>query len=413
MNHGELSVTMVIEGEAATSQLVERLLRACQPLGVRYTKVHFAALTFSHLDGRAVPLFVRCGDPSLRLWIDLLKRAHHPYLYYIDDNFWELQGDSPLVRYYRDPDVRHSLEFVVAHANQVLTNSEVLACYLRRFSPRLRVLPAFFDFSLIGGCVREQTPELRIGFAGSPSRGDDLELICPIIHPVLDRIPNAVFEFCGVMPPGVQPTPRIRFFEHTSSYADFIRFQAQRNWAIGVAPLRDNLANRAKTDNKYREYGACGIAGVYSDIPPYQGSVESGITGLLVGPSSEAWLSAVLQFAVQPGQREEIARRAEKDVRKRYCVEAVAGVWCDAIRATHAELLRHPSHLTRAYLSGTVLKRLAQSLGVLCLQIRDAYRIGGVRMVLSKIAQRLSSGWVNALALTSSPRRRPPSTPAP
>src|SRR5208283_2180910 len=150
MNHGELSVTMVIEGEAATSQLVERLLRACQPLGVRYTKVHFAALTFSHLDGRAVPLFVRCGDPSLRLWIDLLKRAHHPYLYYIDDNFWELQGDSPLVRYYRDPDVRHSLEFVVAHANQVLTNSEVLACYLRRFSPRLRVLPAFFDFSLIG-----------------------------------------------------------------------------------------------------------------------------------------------------------------------------------------------------------------------------------------------------------------------
>jgi glycosyltransferase involved in cell wall biosynthesis len=402
VNQGELSVLMVIEGEAATSQLVEQLLRACRPLGIRYTKVHVASLTFSHLDGRTIPLFVRCGDPSLRLWIELLRRAHHPYLYYIDDNFWEIQGDSPLARYYRHPDVRQSLEFVVSHANQVLTNSEVLASYLQRFSSRVRMLPAFFDFDLIEGCIREQTPELRIGFAGSPSRGDDLELIHPVIQPVLDRIPNAVFEFCGAMPPDVQPTPRIRFFEHTSSYADFIRFQAGRNWAIGVAPLHDHPANRAKTDNKYREYGGCGIAGVYSDMPPYRGSVESGVTGLLVGPSSEAWLSAILQLALQPDQREQIARCAEKDVRRKYCVAAVAGVWCDCIRATHAELLRYPSHLTRAYVSGFALKHCARDLRILRLQVQDAYRKGGVWTVLSKIVQRLSSGLVRALGLGGS-----------
>jgi glycosyltransferase involved in cell wall biosynthesis len=325
-----------------------------------------------------------------------LRRAHHPYLYYIDDNFWELQDDSPLGQYYRDPRVRQSLEFAVSQANRVLTNSEVLASYLRRFSERLRVLPASFDFSLIEGCIREQTSELRIGFAGSPSRGGDLELIRPVMQPVLDRIPNAVFEFCGVMPAGVQPDPRIRFFDHINSYADFIRFQAGRNWAIGLAPLRDHSANRAKTNNKYREYGACGIAGVYSDMPPYQGSVEPGVTGLLVDPSNEAWLSAILLLAKEPNRRERIARSAGEDVLEKYCVVSVAGVWSDCIRETHTVLRGRPSHLTRAYMSGIVLQRLARGVRILWLQVQDAYRKGGVRMVLSKTAERLSLGLIKA-----------------
>jgi len=387
---------MVIEGEIATTQLVEQILHACRPFGVRYRKVYLDSLTFGHLDRWTVPLFVRCGDPGLRLWIELLRRAHHPYLYYIDDNFWELQDDSPLGQYYRDPSVRQSLEFAVSQANRVLTNSEVLASYLRRFSERLRVLPASFDFSLIEGCIREQTSELRIGFAGSPSRGGDLELIRPVMQPVLDRIPNAVFEFCGVMPAGVQPDPRIRFFDHINSYADFIRFQAGRNWAIGLAPLRDHSANRAKTNNKYREYGACGIAGVYSDMPPYQGSVEPGVTGLLVDPSNEAWLSAILLLAKEPNRRERIARSAGEDVLEKYCVVSVAGVWSDCIRETHTVLRGRPSHLTRAYMSGIVLQRLARGVRILWLQVQDAYRKGGVRMVLSKTAERLSLGLIKA-----------------
>jgi glycosyltransferase involved in cell wall biosynthesis len=393
---------MVIEGEIATTQLIERVLHACAPLGIRYTKVHLADMTFSDLNSGAVPLFVRCGDPGLRLWIKLLRRAKHPYLYYIDDNFWEIQGDSPVAQYYREPPVRQSLEFAVTHAYDVLTNSQVLASYLHRFSARLHVLPPFFDFALIDGCVREKTEEFRIGFAGSVTRQDDLTLIGSVIKPVLDQIPNAVFEFCGVMPMGVQPGPRIRFFEYTTSYADFISFQARRNWAIGLAPLQDSSANRAKTNNKYREYGACGIAGIYSDIPPYQDSVEPMVTGLLVEPSAGAWLAAIMQLAHDPEQRERIARSAEQDVRTKFCVNAVAGVWCDCMREVQSALRRRPSHLTAAYLSGIFLERTTLGIKSLWLQTEDAYQKGGVGMVASKTAQRLSLGLVKALSLRGS-----------
>ncbi len=402
MDHTDLSILLVIEGEIATTQLIERLLKACRRFGIRYRKIHLASLTLRDLDGGTIPLFIRCGDPGLRPWIELLHRAHHPYLYYIDDNFWELVGDSPLGRYYRDPGVRQSLEFAVSHADQVLTNSEVLATYLERFGSRPRVLPAFFDFGLIEGCIPEPTPELRIAFAGSITREDDLELIRPVIQPVLDRIPNAVFEFCGVMPRDIEPGQRIRFFGHDASYTDFIRFQAERNWAIGLAPLRDHASNRAKTDNKYREYSACGIAGIYSDMPPYRGSVEDGVTGLLVGPSSEAWLSAILLLANRPEERRQIAAQAENDVRNRYSVVSVARTWNKCIRETHAALRSRQRHSLRADLRDFVSLELSQGVRILWLQVQDAYSKGGVRMVLSKTGQRVTLPLIQALGLRGS-----------
>jgi glycosyltransferase involved in cell wall biosynthesis len=397
LDHTDLSILLVIEGEIATTQLIEQLLKACGRFGIRYRKVHLASLTFRHLDSETIPLFVRCGDPGLRPWIELLRRARHPYLYYIDDNFWELLDDSAVGQYYRDPDVRQSLEFAVSHADQVLTNSEVLATYLQRFGSRVRVLPAFFDFGLIEGCIPERTSEVRIGFAGSATRANDLELIRAVIQPVLDRIPNAVFEFCGVMPRDIQPGERIRFFGHAASYADFVRFQAERNWAIGMAPLRDHPANRAKTNNKYREYGACRIPGVYSNMPPYQCSVEAGVTGLLVDPSSEAWLSAILLLAHRPEERRRIAAHAENDVRNKYSVVSVARTWDECIRETRAVLRRRPSHLIRAYLRGFVLLELSQGVRILWLQVQDAYSRGGVRMVLSKTVQRFTLPLIKAL----------------
>ena len=368
MSPPDVPVLMVIEHDIATTQLIEQILGACAPFGVRYRKIRLADLAERDLDGDAVPFLVRCGDPVLPPWIELLERQKRPYLYYIDDNFWELAAETPLGQYYRHPGVRKALECSVSNAHRVIANSEVLAAYLQRFTTRTQVLPAFFDFSLIDGVVPEPTAEFRIGFAGSISRGIDLQLIRGTIEPILDRIPNAVFEFCGVMPEGVEAGPRIRFFPHTNSYADFIQFQARRNWAVGMAPLRDTPANRAKTDNKYREYGACGIAGVYSDIPPYEGNVRPGVTGLMVGSSGEEWLAAILRLALDVELRTRIGRSAAGHTREKYSVDNVAAVWAACIQDSQRELRRR-----RAVARGTSnsIQDACGSLEALRLRLRD------------------------------------------
>ena len=85
--------------------------------------------------------------------------------------------------YYRNPIVRRSLEYQVAHAEVVITNSIELAAFLQQFNDNISVLPSFFDFSLIpdlGEAYERNYEEVRIGFAGSPSRASDLDIVAPL-----------------------------------------------------------------------------------------------------------------------------------------------------------------------------------------------------------------------------------------
>jgi glycosyltransferase involved in cell wall biosynthesis len=228
--------------------------------------------------------------------------------------------------------VRRSLEFSVSHAAAVITNSIELAEFVRQFSSNVSVLPSFFDFSLTPETAVENAPvsdEIRIGFAGSPSRAPDLDVVALVIPDILQRYPNVAFEFIGASPRGLKASNRLRQYPHINDYQACVRFQLGRRWSIGLAPLVDNEANRGKTDNKYREYGAFRCAGVYTAIPPYTHVVTDRVTGLLVDNSASSWITAVNELIENPVVRRSIAEAAQQNVRKRYDVTQVAQPWAN------------------------------------------------------------------------------------
>ena len=384
-----LDVLLVIEGEIATTHLIERVLLACEPHGVRFRKRFLRVLKIGDFRPNTIPLFVRCGDPAIENWIDLLNRAKHPYLYYIDDNFWRIQGDSPIARYYQHPIIRRSLEFAVTHARKVLTNSDELGVFVARFNRQVEVLPAFFDFSLIDGCIKNSSGEVRIGFAGSSSRVDDLSIIRPVIFTILDAVPNTVFEFAGVMPQGIPIGDRVRFFPHTPNYSEFVRFQVERNWSVGLAPLIDSEANRCKTNNKYREYGACKIAGVYSDMQPYKRSVQPGVSGLLVENSKEAWFSAIHHLATNRDKCVEMGEFASMDVKNRHCVERVAASWASCFKEVDHQIYAKPSTPLIAIARRINFTKVKRKIDAFQMQVNTAHSMGGIRLVMRKSATRI------------------------
>jgi glycosyltransferase involved in cell wall biosynthesis len=386
----ELDVLMVIEGEIATTQLIERVLVACAPFGVRYRKRHLHSLRVQDFHRATIPLFVRCGDPALEIWIALLHRCRHPFVYYIDDNFWRIGGDSELARYYRHPRIRRSLEYAVSHAACILTNSEELAAFLGGFNPHTTVLPAFFDFSLIHGISPEPAGEIRIGFAGSPSRQNDLEIISPLVHPILESYPQAVFEFAGVKPRGIGEGERVRFFHHTSDYPAFVRFQATRGWSIGLAPLMDNESNRCKTNNKYREYGACRIAGIYSDLPPYRMSVAPGSTGVLVDNTTCAWLSALHYLMRNPQERIAMGIGAFEDVLEKHSVQGVAEEWAKSFNSIGAILTDHLQNSLPAAARWIWVKQLSLRFETMRMKVSTRYEEGGVFLVVRKSIEKIA-----------------------
>ncbi|EGP07042.1 glycosyltransferase-like protein [Bradyrhizobiaceae bacterium SG-6C] len=382
----DVNLLVVIEAEIATTHLIEQVLRACEPHGVRYRVQFLDKLATADFAPDVLPLFIRCADPRAYSWTQTLVEANYPYLFYIDDNFWRIVGNSPLADYYRHPVIRRSLEYIASHASALISNSQELANFLSQFNPRISVLPTFFDFSLIENISPQSSDEIRIGFAGSPSRADDLELISPLVGPILGKFPRVVFEFAGVMPRNIKPDERVRFFPHTQDYAGYIRFQAERNWAIGLAPLVDHEANRSKTDNKYREYGACGYAGIYSNISPYRDVVRNTETGLLVDNTPAAWLHAITELVADPGKRAKMSQEAREDIRARYDVSRVSKDWADFFTNTRRELPQPKAAFDRRI---PWRRNARQRLDRLRLNSAILYRQGGLWLIIRHIVVKL------------------------
>ena len=81
---------------------------------------------------------------------------------------------------------------------------------------------------------------------------------------------------------------QVSFAGRVDNYAEFVKLMYARAWDIGLAPLADTPSNQRKTNNECREYGACLIPGIYSDMSIYRASVNDRETGLLV-PHIEDW----------------------------------------------------------------------------------------------------------------------------
>ncbi|ANT50602.1 glycosyltransferase [Mesorhizobium amorphae] len=381
-----VNILVIIEAEIATTHLIEQIMKACGEHGIGHRTQFLDRLQASDITADSIPLFVRCADPLVLSWTQALVDANRPYAYYIDDNFWRIVGHTPLAAYYRHPLVRASLKFAISHAKAVIANSVELGRFLSSFSNHVTVLPTFFDFSLIEGVKPSLTDEMRIGFAGSPSRVDDLDLISNLIGPTLERFPKTVFEFAGVLPKGVAVGERVRFFPHNGDYNAYIRFQAERNWAIGLAPLLDHEANRGKTDNKYREYGACRITGIYSDIPPYSDVVKHSVTGLLVNGAQLSWSEALTTLLEQPDKRATLANAAFADVKSRYDVSHVSHQWAGFFK----QLAEHRSGDAKPlYQSSLKAKRFWRRFERIKLHLTIIYEEGGVPLVIQRIVRKL------------------------
>lgn len=408
----KVRVLVVIEAHIATTHIIERVLIQCERENFEYEIKLLSNLKESDFYGGALPFFIRCGDPAVRYWVEFLKIIGIPYIYFIDDNFWSIEGGSPLANYYRQPSIRRSLNSIVTKASLIITNTENLANFLKPLNSRVLVLPAPFDFLLLpdveerarGGAnsnqgasiVVNENTEFRVGFAGSPSRIADVEkILLPILNPLLEINPRIIFEFVGVRFPGFDGNPRVRFFPHMDSYKDFLTFKISREWKVGLAPLIDSEANRAKTNNKYREYSACGIAGIYSAVEPYVLCVKDGFNGLLVKNNKDAWIEGVCYLIDNPDILMEMRNSAKMDVYDKYAVEFVAPKWLAVFFQEFANVTSPRSNRSLLVWVKLSLFKLYMWFVLVLTQASITYKDEGLYMVFRRAWGRVWGYWLS------------------
>lgn len=200
----------------------------------------------------------------------------------------------------------------------------------------------YFDMDLVHG-LPSQRSDHKIKIAYPTGRLDDRHLekmLYTAVANVLKQYAGKVeFHLWRKEPPSeLKGVAGVVLNKPVRGYDNFIREFYKSGFDIGLAPGVDTPFFRSKTNNKYREFGGCGIAGVYSNFPPYSNTVEDGVSGLLVDSSTEAWTDAIGRLVEDEELRRRIGDAARVDVSSNYTFDNELAGWRRAIdRASMTE----------------------------------------------------------------------------
>ncbi|MGD0898818.1 MAG: glycosyltransferase [Thermoguttaceae bacterium] len=263
-------------------------------------------------------VFCRNMEPKHASLLDAARARRIPFLYDLDDNLFEVPPDCDVGRYCRAPERQAMLTEYLRAADLVRVYSKTLEARVAALNPRVERTFAPIDLDQVAVAPASQpTDEISIVYATSRVRDDLSRIFLPALGRVLAEYPGRVRAHFWGHKPAILPTGASHH-RPVCQYDHFLRRFSRAGFQIGLAPLADDQFYRSKTNNKFREYGACGIAGIYSNVDVYSDCVTDGRTGLLAANNSDDWYGAMVRLIEDRPLRTGIQERARACVREHY-----------------------------------------------------------------------------------------------
>ncbi len=279
-------------------------------------------------------VFCRNTEPKYADTLDAILKRRIPYIYDLDDNFFAIPGNSNIAKYHRDPTRLALLTRYIRHANHVRVYSEELLRKVQTLNPQTERVLGPVDQRLL---PRERRPsnhgKIKLVYATNRHRDDFVSICLNPLTRVLNEYPERVeLHLWGCDLPKLRRYEGVRYHPPISDYDHFFRSFARSAYDIALAPLTDDIFSRSKSDNKFREYGDCGLAGIYSRVRVYTDCVENDVTGILVSNDPEEWYNAIVRLIEDHSLREAIQMNARKYVLTHYSLGKFERVWYEQIR---------------------------------------------------------------------------------
>lgn len=255
-------------------------------------------------------------------------RDHCTLIYENDDDLFNLVPYNKAFDHYQ-PRRQILLDYVnLCHGLQVSTQPLKEVHEKLHAGKNIEVLPNAIDFSLMK--ERKKNKSIILGFAGSHSHWKDLHIIMPAILNILRKNKNVVFHsigFNGITKYGNVyrniPFGQYKYTEFTQTVPelyDAIDFD------IGLIPNEDIKFNKSKSNIKYLEYGAKGVAPIASKIYPFLNSIDPNKTGLLcktLGAVMIDWERKIQRLIDDTQLRLSIQNNAYNHVKQNFDIENV------------------------------------------------------------------------------------------
>lgn len=240
-----------------------------------------------------------------------------PILYEVDDYLFDLPASNPNRVLFQK--CRPFLLRAMSRAHHVVVSTDELGNSLPIKTP-FTTIPNLLDDRL--WCKRS-TPNTgsvtTIGYAGSPTHHEDLVICEEALFKVQAKHgDNVKFLFMGCITERLKTLPGATFVPFDRDYLAYAARLPECGIDIGIAPLSDNIFNRSKSAIKWMELSACGIPGVYSDLPPYQEVTRSGNAGLLCSSTDNSWFEAIDRLVCDRGLRQTISDNSYEQVMEKH-----------------------------------------------------------------------------------------------
>lgn len=257
-------------------------------------------------------------------------------VYEVDDNFEEIPLTTYIGIYHRAFFRLHTLKRFFQLSNITRVYSDRMVERAKAHDANVQHIKSYFDIAIING-LKKNLATSKIKIAYPTGRIDDQELedrIFGAVRKILEIYKGRV-EFHiwrKEIPVQLKNIEGVVKNKIVSSYDSFVKEFYVSNYSIGLAPANNTPFFHSKTNNKYREFGGCEVAGVYSNFPPYSNSVVNEEGGLLVGDNQYEWFSAIERLILDNELRLSIAKCAKDDILQNYSFEKAVESWRDCFK---------------------------------------------------------------------------------
>jgi glycosyltransferase involved in cell wall biosynthesis/SAM-dependent methyltransferase len=246
------------------------------------------------------------------------------FVYDLDDDLLSLPGNHP--EHQRYSELKSVMLRLIAEADELWVSTPAMAERFIGIAKRITTIPNELDdrvWHTNSDEGLEPPGPVRFLYMGTSTHRPDFDqIIKPAWAKLIDKFGIKIqLDLIGVSDEtnsssqwNIVRSPS----EIGNTYPAFATWlQSLRKYDVGLAPLLDNSFNRCKSDLKWLEYSAMGLATIAADLPAYSQSIGHERTGLLAAADAESFYGAMHRLVVDSDLRRSLKQNVRRIVEEK------------------------------------------------------------------------------------------------
>lgn len=287
-------------------------------------------ITKDNIKNSDVVFFVRSDSYFEECLARLFKRMNKYLVYVLDDDLLNVPHGLASSKHYNLKGTKKRIKIIMSLCDCLLSPSKKI---LEKYGEAFKKTGLIEEPALIyKQGLKENNEVIRIGFAGSSDRGSDIDLLLSdVISEILLRYNGKIkVEFFGAKPELVDKL-NLDYYPYENNYEDYQKKMSELNWDIGIAPMPDTEFHRYKHYNKYIEYAANDIVGIYSNVYPYTEIIKDGENGFLCNMNKEEWIEKITYCIDNYDKLVGVKKKIKEEAEARFSVTQTSEIFIKAV----------------------------------------------------------------------------------